>query len=122
MQKTTRFVVVPEKKKVMATQTSTAGCTNLVGCGDLHLFVSSCIEACGAPKEHASNLADVLVEADKRGHYSHGLNRLEMYCKEIGQGQCDATATPLVVKETAATALVNARNGIGMVISGYISA
>jgi len=106
----------------MATQTSSAGCTNLVDSRDVHLFVCACIEACGAPKEHASGLADVLVEADKRGHYSHGLNRLEMYCKEIGNGQCDGTVTPLVVKETAATALVNARNGIGMVNSRDISA
>lgn len=32
--------------------------------------------AVGTPKEHASALADVLLEADRRGHYSHGLNRL----------------------------------------------
>lgn len=32
--------------------------------------------AVGTPKEHAIALADVLLEADRRGHYSHGLNRL----------------------------------------------
>lgn len=30
----------------------------------------------GASKDHAEQLADVLVAADLRGHYSHGLNRL----------------------------------------------
>lgn len=32
--------------------------------------------AVGTCKEHARQLADVIVEADRRGHYSHGLNRL----------------------------------------------
>ncbi len=105
----------------MATQTSSVGCTNLVDPGDAHLFVQSCIEACGAPKEHAASLADVVIEADVRGHYSHGLNRLEMYCDEIQTGRCDGAATPQVVKETVATAFVDARNGIGMVITCFFN-
>ena len=100
----------------MSTQSSSEGSNNLVDPEDCHLFIRTCVEACGAPKEHASSLADVVVEADKRGHYSHGLNRLEMYCNEIGTGRCSGTVTPQIVKETAATALVDARNGIGMVI------
>lgn len=35
-----------------------------------------CMTAVGTPEAHASALADVLVAADCRGHYSHGLNRL----------------------------------------------
>lgn len=38
-----------------------------------------------------------------------------MYCKEVSSGLCDGTATPRVVKETSATALVDGRNGIGPV-------
>lgn len=32
--------------------------------------------AVGTPQAHAAALADVLVAADCRGHFSHGLNRL----------------------------------------------
>ena len=35
-----------------------------------------CMTAVGTPKDHATALADVLVAADTRGHFSHGLNRL----------------------------------------------
>ena len=38
-----------------------------------------------------------------------------MYCREVASGQCDGAATPRVVKETVATALVDGRNGIGSV-------
>ena len=38
-----------------------------------------------------------------------------MYCNEVKSGQCDGRATPCVVKETYATALVDGRNGIGPV-------
>lgn len=39
-------------------------------------FVKRCMVAAGAAEEHASLLAGLLVAADSRGHYSHGLNRL----------------------------------------------
>jgi LDH2 family malate/lactate/ureidoglycolate dehydrogenase len=29
-------------------------------------------------RENAQAMADLLVEADYRGHFSHGMNRLEM--------------------------------------------
>ena len=39
-------------------------------------FMVDCMTTAGACESHAAQLADVLVEGDKRGHYSHGLNRL----------------------------------------------
>ena len=48
-----------------------------------------CMEARGCPTSHASRLALNLVEADYRGHFSHGLNRLAMYVKDIESGNCD---------------------------------
>ena len=35
---------------------------------------------------HAEVLADNLSMADYRGHYSHGLNRLDMYVNDIRSG------------------------------------
>ena len=99
----------------MATQTSAVSCTNLVDAQEAKDFVQRCIEKCGAPAEYAACLADVIIAADLRGHYSHGLNRLEMYTKELLNGQCIATAGPAILKETSATAYVDAQNGIGTV-------
>ena len=39
-------------------------------------FVKRCMMAVGVPEAGASDLAEVLVTADYRGHFSHGLNRL----------------------------------------------
>ena len=39
-------------------------------------FIERCMVAMEVCPSHATQLADVLVEADYRGHFSHGLNRL----------------------------------------------
>ena len=39
-------------------------------------FIERCLVASGALQSHVVSLASVLVHADIRGHYSHGLNRL----------------------------------------------
>lgn len=43
---------------------------------EIRRFCVDCMTTVGASQAHAVALADVLVEADRRGHYSHGLNRL----------------------------------------------
>ena len=43
---------------------------------DLQRFGEDCLVAVGCGREHAAAHIAVLVEADKRGHYSHGFNRL----------------------------------------------
>lgn len=43
---------------------------------DAKTFVRESMEAVGTKTTHAQALADLLVLADQRGHYSHGLNRL----------------------------------------------
>lgn len=99
----------------MATQTSSSTCSNLVDPQEVRDFIQRCIEQCGCPPEHAACLADVVAAADLRGHYSHGLNRLEMYANELLNNLCDGRVTPVIVKETCATAYVDARNGVGTV-------
>ena len=39
---------------------------------DLQRFGEDCLVAVGSSREHAAEHIAVLVEADKRGHYSHG--------------------------------------------------
>ena len=46
---------------------------------EFHAFTVRCMCAVGVSETDASSLADLLVSADYRGHYSHGLNRLGMF-------------------------------------------
>lgn len=48
----------------------------LVEVGVVSDFIERCLLASGALQSHAASLASVLVHADIRGHYSHGINRL----------------------------------------------
>ncbi|CAL8116335.1 unnamed protein product [Orchesella dallaii] len=82
-------------------------------------FITDCMMKVGTPKENSQSLADVLVAADTRGHYSHGLNRLDMYVNDVKTGICDSNALPELVKESAATAFVDGKNGLGPVIGNF---
>ncbi len=48
----------------------------VVAVKELKTFCNTVITTCGAKPQYASQLVDVLLEADIRGHYSHGMNRL----------------------------------------------
>uniref|UniRef100_UPI00398F0041 uncharacterized oxidoreductase YjmC-like isoform X2 n=1 Tax=Pristiophorus japonicus TaxID=55135 RepID=UPI00398F0041 len=91
----------------------------LVSRPELHQFIERCMKAAGAQSAHGSALADVLVEGDYRGHYSHGLNRLDMYIKDLKTGICEKDGEPVIEKSTAATALVNGKNLLGPVIGNF---
>ncbi|KAF3855125.1 hypothetical protein F7725_023180 [Dissostichus mawsoni] len=87
-------------------------------------FIERCMTGVGTKQHHARSLAEVLVEGDHRGHYSHGLNRMDMYVKDIQTGICAKDGEPEVEKESAATALVDGKNllkakeaGIGWVVA-----
>ncbi|RUS85175.1 hypothetical protein EGW08_007079 [Elysia chlorotica] len=86
---------------------------------EMHRFVVRAMEAVGTKREHATALADLLVAADYRGHFSHGLNRLDMYVNDMKMGICNCQKEPEVVKETAATALVEGNNILGPVVGKF---
>ena len=48
----------------------------LISEAELTRFGEESLEAVGANHSHAKQHIKVLVEADRRGHYSHGFNRL----------------------------------------------
>ena len=43
---------------------------------EVESFVESCMKSVGTDPQHSKALAQVLREADVRGHVTHGLNRL----------------------------------------------
>ncbi|XP_038663966.1 uncharacterized oxidoreductase YjmC-like [Scyliorhinus canicula] len=91
----------------------------LVSRSEMHQFIERCMKAVGTNSSHAMALADVLVEGDYRGHYSHGLNRLDVYLKDMKSGICAKDGEPVVEKSTVATALVNGNNLMGPVVGNF---
>lgn len=87
---------------------------------ELHDFAVRCVVAAGADPNHATDLADVLLTADYRGHFSHGMNRLEMYSSELQSGVCRGGGhSPEIVRQTVATALVEGHNLLGPVVGKF---
>ncbi|KAJ8311306.1 hypothetical protein KUTeg_011142 [Tegillarca granosa] len=87
---------------------------------ELRSFVVRSMVAVGTKEDHARDLAELLVSADYRGHYSHGLNRLDMYISEIKEGMTTSGDNePTILKETVATALVDGNNVLGPVVGKY---
>ena len=86
---------------------------------DLITFSEKCLVASGAKQEHANTVARVLVAADMRAVYSHGINRLKMYTDECKTGTVDTDASPLVESSRGLTALVNGRNVLGAVCGEF---
>ncbi len=72
----------------------------------------------GLPKEDAIICADVLIESDKRGIDSHGVNRFKsIYIDRINAGILNPITEYEVIRETPTTAVFDGHNGMGMVIS-----
>ncbi|KAK1789621.1 hypothetical protein P4O66_015529, partial [Electrophorus voltai] len=86
---------------------------------EVQAFIEHCMQVVGTRASHARSLARVLLEGDLRGHYSHGLNRMDVYVTEIRAGICARDGEPVVEKESAATALVNGKNLLGPVVGNY---
>ena len=72
----------------------------------------------GIPLEDAKIVADVLLQADKLGFDSHGVNRLKsIYLDRIKQGILNPVTTYKIVREGPTTAVIDGQNGMGQVIS-----
>jgi LDH2 family malate/lactate/ureidoglycolate dehydrogenase len=72
----------------------------------------------GVPLEDARICADILIESDKRGIESHGVNRLKPIYVDRIIAKIQEPVTKLdIIKETATTAVMDANHGMGMVAS-----
>ncbi|XP_050726444.1 uncharacterized oxidoreductase YjmC-like isoform X1 [Eriocheir sinensis] len=86
---------------------------------EVQRFIVDCLVAAGASRENAVPHAEVMVAADVRGHYSHGLQRLDLYVAELRHSVADGHVTPEVLKESIATALVDGKSGLGGVVGSF---
>ncbi|XP_021697897.1 uncharacterized protein LOC5575133 [Aedes aegypti] len=91
----------------------------LVALEESRRFMVECFLKSKTPESHAKQMADLLVEADYRGHFSHGMNRLEMYINDLHKNACSGAAEPTILKETPATAWVDGNNGLGAVVGNF---
>ncbi|CAH0550469.1 unnamed protein product [Brassicogethes aeneus] len=106
--------IYSQKAKMSSSESATHELTTQIE--EARRFMIDCFRAVGTPQDNAEIVADNLIEADHRGHYSHGMNRLEMYINDIQGGECDPTVKPTVIKESVATAFCNGNNGLGAVV------
>lgn len=75
----------------------------------------------GIPEEDAKICTDVLLESDRRGIESHGVNRFKpIYLDRIKNGTLLPTTKMDIVKETPTTVVMDANNGMGMVASYHM--
>lgn len=82
-------------------------------------FMVDCFLSSRTSQGNAEAMADLLVEADYRGHFSHGMNRLEMYINDLRKNSTNGIATPEILNETPATAWVDGLNGLGAVVGNF---
>lgn len=93
--------------------------TNVVDWKTITNFVIDSFVGYGIPREDAEICADVLLESDKRGIESHGVNRFKpIYLDRIRDGIQNPITNFEIVKETPTTAVVDGHDGMGQVI-GY---
>ncbi|PKL15911.1 MAG: lactate dehydrogenase [Spirochaetae bacterium HGW-Spirochaetae-5] len=80
-------------------------------------FMKDVFVKIGVPEHDAEICAEVLIESDKRGIDSHGLNRMKpIYYDRIKEGIQQAVTNFEIVKDNFATAVVDGHDGMGHVI------
>ncbi len=93
--------------------------TNIVDWKTITNFVIDAFVGYGIPREDAEICADILLESDKRGIESHGVNRFKpIYLDRIKAGIQKPVTEFEVIKDFAATAVVDGHDGMGQVV-GY---
>jgi LDH2 family malate/lactate/ureidoglycolate dehydrogenase len=96
------------------------GYARAVPAGDVRVPVSVlrdrvrlAIAGAGAADDMADRVADVLVDADVRGHSSHGVQLVPMYLDRVAQGGIDPRAVPRWLRRDGAVRLLDAEGGFG---------
>ena len=79
-------------------------------------FVARAARFAGMPDDDVARFVDGLVEADLRGHWSHGVVRLPPYVRALAAGVVNPAPRVEAVRRFGATALLDGDNGHGVVI------
>jgi LDH2 family malate/lactate/ureidoglycolate dehydrogenase len=76
-------------------------------------YIRAIFSALGASEDQSAALADLLTEADLRGHGSHGLVRVVLNVNLLKKADVEPGATPHVIRETGPTAVFDGARSNG---------
>jgi LDH2 family malate/lactate/ureidoglycolate dehydrogenase len=76
-------------------------------------FSTSALEACGLGPEASLIVTDTLLHADMRGHDSHGVARLPVYCERLRRGLVNSRPNFTVEMIAPSILVADADNGPG---------
>lgn len=91
--------------------------TELVPAQAVRAQIETVLCAWGMAPDNAATAAEVMVETDLRGVDSHGVNTLRQYDEAFRRGALNVGAKSRIVRQTAASALIDADNGLGHPVS-----
>ncbi|XP_072173136.1 (2R)-3-sulfolactate dehydrogenase (NADP(+))-like [Diadema setosum] len=81
-------------------------------------FVAACMKAVGLKDSHALVQSEVLLDADRRGKTSHGLQLLDMILANVQAGTV-VNEEPEILEETSGSAWVNGRGAPGAIVGMF---
>ena len=80
-------------------------------------FATAVYASAGMPEREAHLVADTLVQADARGHQSHGVLRLGWYLDRIKNGVMKPVTQPEFVVDAGSIAVIDGHDGVGHVVT-----
>ncbi len=89
---------------------------NLISIPELRRFIASVLAAVEFPADDAETVARLMAEADARGADGHGVFRLPQYVKRIQSGGINLHPNIHVIREQAASAVVDGDNAMGHLV------
>src|ERR1700761_6634599 len=75
------------------------------------------VVAGGSSPDEAAIVAEHLVEANLRGHDSHGVGMLVAYVRDLEAGTLKVNQVPEIVSDTGTISVWDARAGYGQIVS-----
>jgi uncharacterized oxidoreductase len=88
----------------------------LIKSPELARFVTEIFVRAGATRVVAAEVAEHLVEANLKGHDSHGVGMIPAYIRNIRAGHLDVHAHAQVARNSGAVILVDGQFGFGQVV------
>ena len=71
----------------------------------------------GVPEDDAATVSDILIEANLRGHDSHGVIRIPKWVVGLDSGALKPVCSPQVIHDKCGTAMIHGDHGLGPVVA-----
>ncbi len=88
----------------------------LIQSQDLTTFVTALLHKAGAAEDIAREVSEHLVEANLKGHDSHGVGMLPAYMHSINNGFLNTAAHAELIRDQGSVMLVDGHMGFGQVV------